>query len=139
VVGVVAADAAAGRLYVVEAMQPTAGGTAIFATFAVCDEPDDYFATVAWAEPHAPARYLHRLAVAPAFHGQGLGSWSLAQAEAIARAQGAGYLRLDSLSKDERAMGFYRRHGYCERGVVWVASDEPAQPEIPLACFERAL
>jgi GNAT superfamily N-acetyltransferase len=131
--GVVAADAAAGRLY---------GGeddTAIVATFAVCDEPDDYFATVAWAEPHAPARYLHRLAVTPAVHGQGLGSWCLAQSEAIAAGQGARYLRLDSLQKDERAMRFYRRHGYSERGVVLVASDEPAQPLIPLACFERAL
>ena len=133
VAAVVAADAAAGRLYAVE------DGTAIIATFAVCDEPDDYFGTVAWAEPHAPARYLHRIAVVPAIHGQGLGSWTLAQAEAIAASQGAGYLRLDCLLKDERAMRFYRRHGYCERGVVRVASDEPAQPLIPLACFERAL
>jgi GNAT superfamily N-acetyltransferase len=111
----------------------------LVATFAVCDEPDDYFAAIAWAEPNAPARYLHRLAVSPTHHGAGIGTWSLHQAEAIAAAQGARYLRLDALQKDARVLQFYGRLGYTDRGVVLVDSDEAAQPKIPLACLERAL
>jgi GNAT superfamily N-acetyltransferase len=139
---VVADDAAEGRLYVVEGdgkLPVASDGKLAVATFAICDQPDDYFSAIAWAEPHAPARYLHRIAVVAERHGQGLGSWSLAQAEALAAMQGAEYLRLDTLQKDEPAMRFYRRHRYSERGVVHVPSDDPAQPLIPLACFERAV
>jgi predicted alpha/beta hydrolase family esterase/GNAT superfamily N-acetyltransferase len=134
VAGLVASDAAAGHLYAV-----TDAAGALVATFAVCDTPDDYFGGVAWAEPDAPARYLHRLAVSPSLHGGGLGSWSLKHAERIAARDGARYLRLDALQKVDRVLRFYARMGYAERGVVWVESDESAQPKIPLACFERAL
>jgi GNAT superfamily N-acetyltransferase len=133
VAALVASDAAAGRLYAVK------GGAALLATFAICKEPDDYFATVVWEEPDAPARYLHRLAVDPALHGGGVGSWALHQAESIAAGEGARYLRLDALHKDERVVRFYGRLGYAGRGVVWVDSDERAQPKIPLACLERAI
>jgi predicted alpha/beta hydrolase family esterase/GNAT superfamily N-acetyltransferase len=134
VAGLVAADAAAGHLYVV-----TDSAGALVATFGVCDTPDDYFAGVEWAEPDAPARYLHRLAVTPRLHGGGLGSWCVRRAEGIAAAAGARYLRLDALQKVDRVLRFYSRLGYAERAVVWVESDERAQPLVPLACFERAL
>jgi GNAT superfamily N-acetyltransferase len=130
----VAADAAAGRLYAV-----TDAGGALVATFAVCDEPDDYFAAITWAESDAPARYLHRFAVAPALHNNGLGSWLLGRAEAIAATEGARYLRLDALENDHRVLRFYGRHGYTYRGTVWVSSGIDEPPTIPLACFERAI
>jgi predicted alpha/beta hydrolase family esterase/GNAT superfamily N-acetyltransferase len=132
--GLVAADAAAGQLFVVRD-----GANALVATFAVCDTEDDYYDGVAWAEPDAPARYLHRLAVTPALHGGGLGSWCVRRAEGMAVTEGARYLRLDALQKVERVLRFYRRLGYDERGVVWVESGDSAQPRVPLACFERAL
>ena len=129
---VVASDAAAGRLYTV-----TDATGALIATFAVCDEADPYFAGVPWEAPEAPARYLHRLAVSPALQGGGIGAWCLERAEQIAAAEGARYLRLDALQKVERALRFYLREGYTHRAVVWVESGEPAQPLVPLACFER--
>lgn len=134
VAGIVAADAAAGRLYAV-----TDADGALIATFAVCAEPDDYFATIAWCERDAPARYLHRLAVSPALHNNGIGAWVLGRAEAIAATQGARYLRLDALEMDHRVLQFYGRHGYIHRGTVWVDSGIDAPSTIPLACFERAV
>jgi GNAT superfamily N-acetyltransferase len=134
VAGIVTADAAAGRLYAV-----TDGEGDLIATFAVCAEPDDYFATIAWSERDAPARYLHRLAVSPALHNYGIGAWVLGRAEAIAAAQGARYLRLDALEKDDRVLQFYGRHGYIHRGTVWVDSGIDEPPRISLACFERAI
>jgi uncharacterized protein len=134
VAGLVASDAEAGQLYAI-----TDAGGALVATFAVCETPDDYFAGVPWAEPDAPARYLHRLAVSPALHGGGLGSWCVKHAERIAAAAGARYLRLDALHKVDRVLRFYARMGYTQRAVVWVGSGDSAQPTVPLACFERAL
>lgn len=131
VAAVVREDAEAGRLYGVW------DGEALIATFAICEVPDDYFADIAWAEPAAGARYLHRIAVTPARQGSGLGTFCLRAAERYSAAAGATYLRLDTLAEDTRVVRFYRQHGYIERGVAWPESGEPAKPRIPLTCFEK--
>jgi diamine N-acetyltransferase len=124
-------DADAGRLY---------GGWEdgeLVATFAICTDPDDYFADVTWGEPGAVARYLHRLAVLPSRHGAGIGAICLDAAERRTAAAGATYLRLDMLAENKGVYQFYERRGYAYRGTVWPASGEPAKPRIPLACFEK--
>jgi ribosomal protein S18 acetylase RimI-like enzyme len=127
------ADAAAGRLYAVRE------GATLAATFALCDAASPRFAAVQWAEPRARAGYLHRLAVAESLRGCGIGKWCTAQAEQIAAARGYTYLRLDSLPTDERAVTFYRRLGYADRGIIQVESGEPRQPLVDLVCFEKRL
>lgn len=125
------ADAAAGRLYAVQE------GATLAATFAICDAASPRFAGVQWAQSDARAAYLHRLAVAASFRGRGIGKWCMAQAEQIAAAGGYGYLRLDSLPTDERAVTFYRRLGYADRGIIRVESGDSRQPLVDLICFEK--
>jgi predicted alpha/beta hydrolase family esterase/GNAT superfamily N-acetyltransferase len=129
---VVASNALAGELYVA-----TAEDGVIAATFAVCGEADDYFASIVWADPGAPARYLHRLATAPARQGSGIGSVCVARAEEIAAAAGTRYLRLDTFKARPRLLAFYVGRGYVERGVADAPTGDPAQPIVPLACFEK--
>jgi diamine N-acetyltransferase len=124
-------DADAGRLY-----GAWADGELV-ATFAICVDPDDYFADVTWCEPDAPARYLHRLAVLPSRHGAGIGAICLDEAERRTAAAGATYLRLDMLAENAGVRRFYERRGYQYRGTVWPESGEPAKPRVPLACFEK--
>jgi ribosomal protein S18 acetylase RimI-like enzyme len=127
------ADAAAGRLYVVR----TDG--ALAATFAILGEGAPRFSGVRWAEPGGRAAYLHRLAVVEAFRGAGLGKWCMAQGERIAAEEGYDYLRLDSLPTEVRAMTFYQRLGYTNRGTITVESGDSRQPLVDLACFEKQL
>lgn len=127
----VEADATAGRLFVAEE------AAQVLATFAVCDQPDDYFAPVQWEDHSAPALYLHRVAVRPAFHASGVGSACLRYAESLSAARGARYLRLDTLARDPRARGFYRRAGYVERGMVRVENPLPGRLGTDLVCLEK--
>jgi ribosomal protein S18 acetylase RimI-like enzyme len=127
------ADAAAGRLYVVRK------NGALAATFAILGEGAPRFSGVRWAEPGARAAYLHRLAVVEAFRGAGLGKWCMAQGERIATEEGYDYLRLDSLPTEQRAMTFYRRLGYTNRGTITVESGDSRQPLVDLVCFEKHL
>jgi ribosomal protein S18 acetylase RimI-like enzyme len=129
----VEADAEAGRLYIAE----EAGQ--VLATFAVCDQADDYFTPVQWDEPAAPALYLHRLAVRPAFQASGVGSACLRYAESVTASRGARYLRLDTLARDPRARGFYRRAGYTERGTVRTDNPLPGRSGTDLVCLEKRL
>lgn len=127
------ADAAAGRLYVVRQ------GGVMAATFAILSEGAPRFAMATWADPASRAAYLHRLAVVEAFRGAGLGKWCMAQGERIATEAGYEYLRLDSLPTEVRAMTFYRRLGYSNRGTITVESGDPRQPRVDLACWEKRL
>jgi GNAT superfamily N-acetyltransferase len=127
------ADAAAGRLYAVRE------GPTLAATFAIVDQASPRFAPVRWAEPDARAVYLHRLAVAAPLRGAGLGKWCMAQAERIAVSGGSTYLRLDALPLEVRAVTFYQRLGYADRGIIHVESGDPRQPIVDLVCFEKRL
>jgi GNAT superfamily N-acetyltransferase len=131
--GLVHADAAAGRLYLVRE------GPTLAATFAIVDEASPRFKSVQWAQPDARAVYLHRLAVAAPLQGAGLGKWCVAQAERIAVLAGSTYLRLDALPAEVRAVTFYQRLGYADRGIIRVESGDPRQPLVDLVCFEKRL
>jgi len=124
-------DAANGRLYIAEE------GGEVLATFAICDEADEYFAPVEWADRMARALYLHRVAVRPALQGSGVGSTCLRHAESVTRARGARYLRLDALALDSRARAFYHRASYLERGIVTVGNPLPGRRPTVLVCLEK--
>jgi len=127
------ADAAAGRLYLVRI-----NGT-LAATFAILSQGAPRFATAPWADPGARAAYFHRLAVVESFRAAGLGKWCMTQGERIATEAGYDYLRLDALPTEVRAMTFYQRLGYTNRGIITVESGDSRQPLVDLACFEKHL
>ena len=127
------ADAAAGRLYLVRI------DGSLAATFAILSEGAPRFATAPWEDPHARAAYFHRLAVVDSFRAAGLGKWCMAHAERITTEAGYAYLRLDALPREVRAMTFYQRLGYTNRGTITVESGDARQPLVDLAIFEKRL
>jgi GNAT superfamily N-acetyltransferase len=65
-----------------------------------------------WVDDAAPARYLNRMAVAPAWQGRGIGGRLLAHVEEQARGAGARVVRCDVLAANRRLRDFYERAGY---------------------------
>lgn len=62
--------------------------------------------------------YIELLGLAPACQGLGLGKALLAWAEAEARQANAGNLWVAASSFNQRALGFYRKQGFQEIGLV---------------------
>ncbi len=127
----VQADAEAGRLFAVR------DGAALVATFALCDVADPYFVAGSWAQPDAPVRILHRLAVAKDRRATGVGAWCLRVAEAATAESGSTYLRLDALVAHPRVVAWYQRQGYSACGTARLASGEPRNPMVELVLFEK--
>jgi ribosomal protein S18 acetylase RimI-like enzyme len=102
------------------------------ATFTLGATPARADAPTHWLVPHAPARYLNRLAVDPALQGRGLGGWCLERIEEIAHAAGASAVRCEVLRANSVVRRLYERHGYEERG-------EWHRPDWTFTCYERML
>lgn len=86
-------------------------------TFMLGPEPHRPYVAMAWAEPDAPALYLNRMAIAPAWHGHGVGSWCLAEIARLARRAGARAVRCDVFEPNVRTRAFYERAGFVARGT----------------------
>ena len=91
--------------------------TADVGTFMLGPEPHRPYKAMAWAAPDAPAFYLNRMAIAPAWHGRGLGSWCLAEIARLARGAGARAVRCDVYEPNARTRAFYERAGFVARGT----------------------
>jgi GNAT superfamily N-acetyltransferase len=66
--------------------------------------------------PHPPAAELNRLYVQERFTAHGIGKALLARAETLARAEGASTMWLTAWVGNARALAFYPRCGYQDRG-----------------------
>lgn len=77
---------------------------------------------------------IHRLAVHPAYQGQGLGKRLLQFAEEQAQSAGGTSIRLDVFTGNPAAVGMYRRAGYAEVGAIRY----PLR-KAPYLCFEKPL
>jgi 8-oxo-dGTP diphosphatase len=103
-----AAAQAAGDLYVVRDGEAVVGGVALRS------QPDP-----SWDDrPERSAWYLGKLVVARDRVGGALGERILAEAERIAAARGATWLRLDCVASNESLARYYQRLGYYPRGVA---------------------
>ena len=117
-----ASQAAAGRALwaVVRAADGAVVGTVT--TGDACNVP--YLTALAaargdlWADAHARAVYVAKLALRPGVQGGGLGAAALAAVEAHARAGGATALRLDALRAVPNLPPLYRRAGFSWRAEV---------------------
>ena len=83
-----------------------------------------------WGADDGRALYLHRLTVARACAGRGLGARLLAWALAEADARGRALLRLDCVASNDFLRRYYAAAGFSERGDV-------AFGELRLTRFER--
>ncbi len=83
----------------------------LLGAFALCDAPDDE-GSIVWEKNDAKTEYLFRLGVSPKQLRKGIGSFLMAQAEKIARASGAEYIRLLVVDFNTPAESFYLKGGY---------------------------
>ncbi len=79
-------------------------------------EPDEY-AGVQW-KYSKPALVIHRMAVAPRFHGKGLAKKLFSFAEERARELNLNYLRSDTCSRNAGMNNLFKRSGYRFSGTI---------------------
>lgn len=124
-------DAANGELYVGAVRGDLIG------TFALNRDDGGRYPSGMWHDPHADARYLHRLAIHPSQQGRGWGARLLRAAQGEAATLGAAWLRLDANAANAPLLAFYARAGYERRGEIDLALPRPDLPSLRLTCFER--
>lgn len=77
----------------------------------------------------------HRLAVDPAFRGQGVGAALLAQAEQIARERGIAFLRIDTNSENQVTQKLFPKLGYAYAGEITLGF----RPGLRFLAYEKIL
>jgi ribosomal protein S18 acetylase RimI-like enzyme len=85
----------------------------------VLDETqDEQYETINWKQVEGPHLMMHRLAVDPEAHGQGIARKLVAFSEEYAAREGYTSLRLDTYAKNTAALKLYQGLGYDLRGEV---------------------
>lgn len=97
------------RLYVLEENGAIASAFALLDSNAGAD-------CVTWQDAHAKALYIDRLGVNVDYAGRGIGSMMLRHAAALAKEQGADYLRLFVVDINEPAIKLYIKNGFTQAG-----------------------
>lgn len=101
---------------------------------ALTQDQDAEYADADW-DAAEPALVTHRLAVAPAAHGQGVAQALLAQAEHEARALGLHTLRVDTNSENTATQRLFPKLGYRFAGEIKLAF----RPGLRFFCYEKRL
>ena len=83
------------------------------------------YGNIHWQVKDASAIYVHKLAVLPAWQGQGLGTWCLRTIERLAAQRGCSTVRLDAVKTHPRLLSFYASQGYQQVGELIPAVNFP--------------
>lgn len=126
---VFADDIARGRLWVAEDEDHALAGVAALTT----DQEPEY-AEVGWDLTEL-AIVVHRLAVDPAFQGQGIASRLMQQAEAVARQRSIHVLRLDTNTQNPVTQRLLPKLGYTLAGEIGLSY----RPGLRFLCYEKRL
>jgi len=126
--GVFAQDVARAQLWVAEAAGRIAGVAAI-----TTDQEPEY-AEVGWDLAEV-AVVVHRLAVDPAFQGQGVALALMRQAEAVARSRGIAVLRVDTNLQNLATQRLFPKLGYVAAGDIGLGF----RPGLRFRCYEKRL
>lgn len=115
------ADIAAGEMWI-----GRIDGTAAV-VFVLNEQFDEEYLTGAWQYPDLPFRIIHRLCVHPDFGGQGIGTRTMHEIEAICLAEGAGAIRFDAFTQNPAALAMYKKLGFARigsaqwrKGLFWL-------------------
>jgi len=117
------------ELYVLE-IEGRIIGAIVISTFM-----DEEYAPIAWSTPNDNAIYIHRLTVHPDHQRKGYAQQMMEFAEAFAKKNGFGSIRLDTFSQNPRNQKFYKARGYRKLGDIYF----PKQSEHPFHCYELVL
>ena len=121
-------DVALGQLWLAEIGGRLAGVAAL------TEEQEPEYADVGW-DLAEPSVVVHRLAVDPAFRGEGVAAALMLQAEAVARGRQASVIRVDTSTANPATQRLFPRLGYTPMGEIDLA-DRPGQRFL---CYEKRL
>lgn len=93
------------------------------------------YTEIQWKLDDKKPLVLHRLAVSPKYHGQGIAQKIINYIETLAKDKGYKSVRLDTYSKNLASNKFYTKLGYIERGKFYF---KHLKPEHYIA-FEKIL
>ena len=92
----------------------------IIVVFVINKESDPEYSDVVWTYSEENYRVLHRLCVDPDFQGFGIAKSTMNYIENLLESQGIASLRLDTFTKNHKALNLYLSMGYKEKGfVLW--------------------
>ena len=117
------------ELYVLELDQTVVGSITISTL------KDAEYEPIAWLTEDSNQRYIHRVAVHPAYQGKGWARHLMDFAEDLAKKEGAVSVRLDTFSQNQRNQRFYEARGYQRLESIYF----PKQSEHPFYCYEKVL
>ena len=103
-------------------------------TISINNEQDPEYATVAWNDHTGKALVIHRLAVDPAYQGQGIAKRLMDFAEQYGIDNNFSSIRFDAFSANKQSLQFYEKRGYQKRGEVFFPGRK-----LPFFCYEMAL
>jgi ribosomal protein S18 acetylase RimI-like enzyme len=87
-----------------------------------------------WQDKTNNFMVIHRLCLAPHTWNKGLGKQMMAFAQELARKQGCTSIRLDTYINNPKAIAFYKRIGYSQRGHIKLKPNKDIY-----YCFEKIL
>jgi ribosomal protein S18 acetylase RimI-like enzyme len=108
------------------------GGIAGVAAITMDQEPD--YTQVGW-DINEPAVVVHRLAVDPAFRGQGAAGALMQKAEEVAVERGITALRVDTNTQNEATQRLFPKLGYLLAGEITLEF----RPGLRFLCYEKRL
>ncbi|MEL6636107.1 MAG: GNAT family N-acetyltransferase [Bacteroidota bacterium] len=110
-------------------------GDALLGTITLDEEQEAQYANIQWQWTDQRVLVIHRLAVRPHVQGQGLGHRLAAWAEAYARREAYGVIRLDAYSGNPHSQRLYKSRNYRRApGACWF--DGRA---LPFWCWEKLI
>ena len=124
---IITKDVDRGSLYVVEE------GDLRIAAVSLNQEQDEAYQKVHWLGGE-PVLVVHRLCVAPAYQGKGIGGQLMDFAEEHAKQNAYVSIRLDAYTGNPRAVRLYERRGYRKAGELYFP-----RRTLPFFCFEKIL
>lgn len=107
----------------------------IKAVIAITTSMDEEYKPVKWLTSNNRSVYIHRLAVHPAYQGQGYARKLMTFAESMAKQKGYNSIRLDTFSRNSRNQRFYEQRGYKRLEDIYF----PLQSKDPFHCYELVL
>lgn len=107
----------------------------IIGCIAISSFKDPEYDEVAWLTKETAHYYIHRLAIDPAFQGNGFAKNLMDFAENLAREANITSIRLDTFSQNDRNNRFYEARGYTRLGNIYF----PKQSNHPFHCYELIL
>lgn len=91
----------------------------IAAAFALNREVEEEYETANWEKPEAYFIAMHRLCVSPDFQRRGIGRACMLEIERFAKENGYDAIRLDTFSKNTKALPMYESLGFREVGEAF--------------------